>query len=424
MKLVASHGNHIFLVVKDAILGVNVHPVVPSVPSPEAKEYRSELSKGSQILGITTNSKGTELYAIYDSKLMVAWDIASRAVLGSRVLKKRPTSLVAVDLPFDDHSSKSAILIADKIGDLIALRTPGLDAELTLGGHTASVVTDIAVSADSRLFASADRDGKFRISSFPAVETVLSYALGHKSVVSSLSTVTLGQQVHVISSSWDHQVCLWKAVPGPMAPLDRFSCTAPVAFTEEVEEEEVQAQGEQEEGDDEEAEGDAEAAYEKKFVESDAGHYPFKVISTNLTAEAALVAVIYREEHMVKLLRVEGGRMTESGQIDLIAPPADILFLDNRQLLVLGPQPCNVQVFQLTGDAVQEVSKEVLGDAQLTMLRDLADADYTQALVAGAMGFDGDSGMRKHALDNKFNKEDDIDYSARKGSKRSKKRKV
>jgi hypothetical protein len=47
--------------------------------------------------------------------------------------------------------------------------------------------------------------------------------------------------------------------------------------------------------------------------------------------------------------------------------------------------------------------------------------NFCQSAFISAIGYD-ETGMIKHALDRPFNKEDDINYNANKGAKRSKKK--
>eukprot|EP01039_Chlorochromonas_danica_P007167 gene7167-7927_t len=404
------------------------------------KIFQTDLSQGSQILSIAINETGCQLYAIYDNKLVIAWDIPSHTILGHKMIKKRPTSLLYSTIP------KPALILADKFGDLLALRLPDLQKEILLGGHTASVVTDLLI-LNNEFLISADRDEKIRISTFPAVETITSYALGHKSVVSCLSGLVMNDNVLIVSSGWDHQICLWKVTPGAMKPLFHYACTfapvesgsngngssnsnedvSPTLVAEEDEEEvseqpvdqqaQAQAQAQEEteaEPQQQQQQGEEDDMIpEKRFVESDAGHYPFKVISqlvsvisassstSSSTQQKGLVAAIFREECFVKLLLVEKDELVEVGQIDLPAPPADILFLSQHDVLVLGPKPNSLMAYHLDmkqeeeGKVVIEVvscTERIFSPTVLERIENESAADFTQRLVAEAVGFEGDTG--------------------------------
>jgi hypothetical protein len=47
--------------------------------------------------------------------------------------------------------------------------------------------------------------------------------------------------------------------------------------------------------------------------------------------------------------------------------------------------------------------------------------NFNQSIISRGLGFDGETGMKKHALDRPFNEEEHINFNAKKGAKRSKK---
>src|SRR5690606_28966124 len=61
---------------------------------------------------------------------------------------------------------------------------------------------------------SSDRDEKVRVSRFPDLETIVSYCLGHSSVVSSVAFLSVANQPLLVSASWDHRLCLWNPQNG------------------------------------------------------------------------------------------------------------------------------------------------------------------------------------------------------------------
>jgi WD40 repeat protein len=428
MQLVTSYEQTIYLVVKEVILGFNSK--IQSEKNNRIVEFKTDLSNGAQILGLTTNRNGTELYAIFDNKLIVAWNTNTQEILGSRFLKKRPTSLVSLTIHPDTENSKSTVVIADKFGDIIAIRTPDLSKEVLLGGHTASVVTDLVTTKNQDLLLTSDRDEKIRISSFPAVETIQSYALGHQSVVSSVTTITNEHnEVFVVSSGWDHQILLWKYAPGTMSPIHSYSCTSrPTSSTgkphlqlsmqyvyshlyytlleETMEQVDEEQQGEEEvtaeEGDNNNETNDNndnndnndDMPKEKQYVEADAGHYPFKVISN---PQGNFIVVLFKDELLMKVLTIENEQLLEVNTITTDQPVADIHFLSNDHLLILSPNPKTITVYDISNsNNVNDITQTILDNDILSIIKERVSTvtDFTQKLVAETSGFDGDSGMR------------------------------
>jgi tRNA (guanine-N(7)-)-methyltransferase subunit TRM82 len=60
-------------------------------------------------------------------------------------------------------------MISDKAGEVWAIDMPFLRNKVKLLGHTASVITDMKLTANSNYLITSDRDEKIRITNFPQV---------------------------------------------------------------------------------------------------------------------------------------------------------------------------------------------------------------------------------------------------------------
>ena len=133
------------------------------------------------------------LIAGYENKSLLCWDIETGELVGSRQMRKKPTAVIATTWQSpESNQSYSVAIVSDKAGEIWAVRLPDLQKVVIVAGHTTSVVTDLAFSLHHHHVISSDRDEKVRISSFPDLETIRGYGLGHTSVVSSVCCVSNG----------------------------------------------------------------------------------------------------------------------------------------------------------------------------------------------------------------------------------------
>lgn len=92
---------------------------------------------------------------------------------------------------------REAVVVGDKTGDVWGLPLPSLSMTTLLMGHTASMITALAVLpptndgapglAGSWQIASADRDEKIRLSRWPATACTTAFCLGHTEFLSCLT---------------------------------------------------------------------------------------------------------------------------------------------------------------------------------------------------------------------------------------------
>jgi len=163
------------------------------------------------------------LFASYTNKQIVAWKALTGEFIANIEHKKRATHLAWGKFSMKSGDGKpmikEALVLSDKAGDLYAYDAPSMRKGIHVGGHTASMITDVTIS--NKYMATSDRDEKVRITHFPNIHKTVSYCLGHTSVVTSLTFLNLrmndGQRKKiVVSAGWDHILRFWEPETGKM----------------------------------------------------------------------------------------------------------------------------------------------------------------------------------------------------------------
>jgi WD40 repeat protein len=342
MRVIASQGTTCFIANGNDVLGLDF-------TNNSCKIYKFEKNEGSAIITITVANDGKYVFAGYSSKVVCCWDINTGELLGSGLFKKRPTAIVYSTIA---NSDRAAVLVSDKTGDVWGSDVPLLKNQTILAGHTASVVTDMEIH--NNLVVTADRDEKLRVSRFPDLETIVSYCLGHTSVVSSATFLSVGGNALLVSVSWDHRLCLWNPLNGKLLATKLYPNTV-VPDEEEVAVDEDASEPVDEEAGEEEEEEELE---EKTYDERTAGNFPFKVTACSSTNT---IAVIFRNMSTLKLYRSSvqdyspsssssSNELAGETSLELLAVPSDIVFLGDR-LVALLPQPHYLQVLDVAFNA-------------------------------------------------------------------------
>lgn len=117
------------------------------------------------------------------------------------------------------ESDKHAVLVSEKTGEAVAMPFPDIARGLkTLLGHTTSMITHMALTRDSQLLITADRDEKIRVSRFPQTSIVESYCLGHKASITRVACVHFLQTSTdlLVSTSLDNTLKLWSVASGEL----------------------------------------------------------------------------------------------------------------------------------------------------------------------------------------------------------------
>ena len=413
-----------------AIEGNIASLVLQSTANPVVtRTFVCDKSANTNVHVLAIDDEEKYLVAAFENKALACWDLETGELLGSRMLRKKPTAAQIGTWECEGMSRKVTV-VSDKAGDIWAVRMPDLACDVLVAGHTASVVTDLAITADHRYIVSADRDEKLRFSSFPDLETVENYGLGHTSVVVSVETIPQSDGNHlIVSTGWDHKLLLWdfksaqiidevafredklETVP----PLTRENGTKPSSNGEST------------------GEGD-DMIPEKDYNEKDAGNYPFKIVSNKVDT----IAILFKDDSKVYIYKILDRKLQLAESVSLVACPLDVHFITDTVLLALLPKDHMVAVYNLSSKSFENLSNYVLSEA-LSFLQSQAGefngvlfhffmsdveckgAGFDQSIVSKGLGFDAETGMKKHALDRPFNEEEHINYNAKKGSKRSKK---
>lgn len=415
MKLIA-HSSRLGLVFIG--VGATVYALSHSSTATDSvRSFTSDKVTSSSIYAITIDQVNQKyLIVAYENKSLLCWDIESGELLGSRQMRKKPTAVLATTWTPPTPQKLSAYdvaIVSDKAGEIWAVRVPDLAQEVLVAGHTTSVVTELTFSTDLTKIISCDRDEKLRISSFPDLETIHEYCLGHTSVVSSACSL---ENDLLVSTGWDHRLFLWslssadildeiafKDVPPPS------SSTGPSAAANKRSREEG---GEQKEA----AEGE-EGEQDKEYNEQEAGNYPFKLASNHKST----FAVIFKDDVHLKVYQSKDAKIQLLHDIVLSHPPLDVAFVNEHTVSVLLPKPDILQYYNIHSSTSDNTTAAHLASSQHNALQALVGDDFTQAVVSAGLGFDNETGMKKHSLDRPFNKDEDINFNAKKGAKRSKK---
>eukprot|EP01041_Mallomonas_annulata_P004334 gene4334-8627_t len=401
---------------------------------------KSESGAGSPVIAIACSENGKLLFCSYANKWMCCWDISTHALIGTKLANKRPTGLVYGSFP-DPRSGTSleVLLVSDKAGEIWALDVPHMNRLVKLAGHTASVITDMALSPCGTLLATSDRDEKVRISNFPQLANIAAYCLAHTNVVTSVSFLTLHSQSYLVSSGWDHRLCLWNYKDGRL--ITQTECSHENACKDKdvggnVVEVVVDVSpavcdtsgitGDPEPDDEGDDDDDDDVANDVRLYDLDsAGSFPMKVVCS---PASGLVVVIFRGLVDARVYRVKRTNDSESSTdfdfallttLSLRALPIDALLCHaagdkagESRLIVLLPSPHFIQIFKLTesmtvNDTTDTLSFEDLSEGSSVAMRFRAHCtetgcDFSQRVVFSELAPDNDTGMQKHALDRVF----------------------
>eukprot|EP01032_Pedospumella_encystans_P007973 gene7973-9507_t len=437
MKLIENLDGYYLVGVGSVVLKVS------TTNTAEVQTISTEKSGDSHVVTLTVSKETGHLFVGYSNKVVASFSLGTLELVGSIVLRKQPTAIQyssflasAVDRTAADPSKVHHVLLAsDKAGEVFAINAPLLEKQVLLAGHTASVITDLAIhaSAKAHYVATSDRDEKIRISHFPDMENIHTFLLGHTKVVASVNFVELNGKVLALTTGWDHKLNLWDAHSGNLLQ--------PISFLTETDKAESSASVEQKEGETEEAEGDvvAEATEPveggdndgeedlegKVYDEISAGNYPMKVVSNQTlhNGSEALVSVLFKGLATLKVFRVSAQAntvsMVEVATVTLRAVPVDVSFVAQDQLAVLLPKPYGLQVHRVEASgSVVEVTASQPNLAKLLASAESLGLDF--ALPDGSSDTHNATGMKKHTLDRRFNSAENIQTRTNRGAKRSK----
>jgi hypothetical protein len=430
MKLLCSYGDKLYVAAFDKVLSLDLSVAASGAGSTSSLEEFAcpkDASGGHPLVSLAISSDGTLLIGAYENKCCCCWNIATRELTGSIILRKRPTSIVSTHffvaasdttriVPASSSSSEETILrrvvvATDKAGDIWGIDLPNLSqSPVNVGGHTASVLTDLAVTGDC--IVSADRDEKIRVTKFPSMSTIQSYCLGHTSVVTSVAPVVVNGRSLLLSTSWDHRLILWDYCSGSIildhsfrpatASSSSSSSSASSSLTAAAEGGGLSTAAEGE-GDEEEDGGDEVSApvdlatvdaidtsalgdmteedlVDKLYDEKDAGTFPWKVVAA---CSRSLIAVIFKGSASVHIYTIhdkgDSCSLSDVSIIELADVPCDIIFSSGDSLLVaLLPKPHYAQCIHIA-------AADSAADG--TVAASLIDQSTVESTYPGIMAF-------------------------------------
>jgi tRNA (guanine-N(7)-)-methyltransferase subunit TRM82 len=219
------------------------------------------------------------------------------------------------------ESDKHAVLVSEKTGEAVAMPIPDIARDLkTLLTHTTSMITHMALTRDSKLLVTADRDEKIRVSRFPQTALVKSYCLGHKASVTRVACVHLQPAATdlLVSTSLDNTLKLWSVATG--AQFDSHALLP-----------------------DEEVASDDKALFTVSLTASP-------------TANIVAVLVNYRTFHVFEVVVNEDGKSYALKQLEVLAEdkaavlsgePCEVTFAEDGKLVVAFKKAPYVQVFDV-----------------------------------------------------------------------------
>ena len=309
----ALRGNALFVA-----SGATLHLLCLSDPS--SPSIAQALVLPSPILRMITVEEGI-VALLADKRVVLVEETANGfAIQAETSCNKRPVSLGV----YHHSAGKIALLFADKVGEVWATDLSSMRRRVFLGGHCASVITDMAVSPCGSFVATCDRDEKIRLSSLPAFDTVR-YCLGHVDVVTSVSFVPGEQSRQLLCSvGWDFSLLMWDCSCGRL--LDRMSFDA------------SSSRHRQQGGD-----GDEALLGDRVYDEDEAGSFPFKVIAFSGSQEEVFATILFRGESVVQIVRImsdsEGVRFSGATSIQLPSVPSEVIPLAPGVISFLTGKP-------------------------------------------------------------------------------------
>lgn len=145
-----------------------------------------------------------------EDKSMTLVDADSGLDVATHKTAKRATVLMLTKLALPGTAGATrTLLAADRTGEVVAWECEEPRRSRVLLGHTATVITDLAVSPSGHALFSADRDEKVRISSLPFGRPVLNYCLGHTRYVRRLAVLREPASALLLSGGGDGTLRLW-----------------------------------------------------------------------------------------------------------------------------------------------------------------------------------------------------------------------
>jgi WD40 repeat protein len=361
-----------------------------------------------KVLTLAASPCGKYLLVSYSDKAVVCWNIPSNQVVATGTLAKKACGMACGFV-----RGQYILCVVDKQGDIHCANALKLDSWVLMGGHTASVITDMQIIQEGSLLATADRDEKIRLSQFPELFHITGYCMGHTSVVSSLcEAITPSSRRLLVSGGWEHKLCVWDVSEGKLVSSTCVSSSdEKESKKEEKGKEEVRSvAAEKKDGGvgDDEGGGD-----EKTYDANAAGAFPHKVRSIQVGGQTGdYVLVAFNESPLLHVYSLSnGGRLSLKAAHRACAPVVDLASMAGGVVVLLLSGSHHVEVLNLTASSSQNItiasgqSSKVMADLMAACGAQKVDYGKQQdrVLEGGAGHHMGGSAVKeKHVIKRSF----------------------
>lgn len=339
MKGLIRCGDTLYVALGDRVVVVNLKSNVIE------NELLFDSGSSQEINGLSLNESHRYICASFSNKWCCSWNLDNGSVIGSILLKKRPTAIAGGHFKGND-----VLMVSDKFGDIWALDAPFFaKAPVLCGGHTTSIVTDMVML--SNYLVTSDRDEKIRVTNFPSIVSIQSYCLGHESVVTSILPIRINTNSDLlVSCGWDYQVFLWEVNSGKALSkfsLSEYSTSGSSNSADAESEEESNHDEKKAKSDDQADDGDDEKCYDEKA----AGCFPLKLFHFEMN-NTCYVGVIFKNSSLVVVLEMgfdDNGNaiIQERWSLQCSSFPIDGIAISNNELAFLLASPGHFEVYDL-----------------------------------------------------------------------------
>ncbi|KAM3278030.1 hypothetical protein ACQJBY_045734 [Aegilops geniculata] len=178
-------------------------------------------SHSDAIRAISFSADGALFASAGDDKLVKIWKTDSWRCIQTITSEKRVSAVaISKDGLYVTFADKFGVIWLVTVGEHGGGQVSSDNKPVSIYGHYCSIITSMKFSPDGRFIATADRDFKIRVTSFPkdpvkGAPQIQSFCLGHTEFVSSIAFTSLsGGSSFLLSGGGDSTVRLWDYING------------------------------------------------------------------------------------------------------------------------------------------------------------------------------------------------------------------